>query len=1493
MKKISLVCLGLISLLTISTETFAQRQVMDLGRGVVAVYRDSKVTVDWRRLVQDQENATYNVYVDRSGGSNFTKVNASPLSVTNYQTTESVIPSGSSISVTVVDSLGNEGAKSLPFIYHNTGWPNVAFKVNFKDAGSPLTTSSDFNPKFCWPVDLDGDGEMEYVVGRMYGSKDQNGYEGWGTDKLGGDCIEAYTRQGEHLWTVNLGLHFFAFGGQNDGVSVGDFDGDGKGEVMVQVCEGARFWDSANKTWGKYLYYNGVQASHTGSGTETVTSDGSSADIDADGVTNYTYYSKGKNPQWYMAVIDGMTGAQKDVCPMTLPKDNDMSYTRINKSAFMNDEYPYISAAMGAAFLDGVHQSAVAQFQCRTQDGTHHYFTYAYGYNEGNFGELFTFAFHENGNPSEFHHIRIGDIDGDGKDEVLNGAYCLDNDGKVKWNSGIGHGDRFRLSDIDPDRPGQEVFAIQQNAGDMLGMILYSATDGSSIKRWYMGAVGDVGRGECMDVDPSHKGYEMWSTMANTYDAKGDMISSTHPYPFEGLWWDGDLARESCIETGSTDHNLSVGKWVLDSDGWSRLFDISKSCSWQVHGENAGRPLFWGDILGDWREEVIMKTNDSNGYWDGFACFSTNYTTQEKRIYCLLQDPNYFGQTTNRGYYQSPCTGFYLGYDMPRPQLPPVIKADSKTALYDLTKGTAVVSAPDAGVTNAYYMPVDGQTLTVNADVDTESMTMWKGGQGTLVLNGNVTPDIVLTEGTVEVNGKAQKVDLRARGVLAGTGTVESVALEGALNYAEGVIRPTKTLTVSGDLVVDKPLYVDVDLDKQTLLKVGGNLNVKDELTFNISAGKFTEGEYNLLQYGGTFSGSTGNCAVRGIVGYAYELINGDGMIKLKINGTRLAENNVEWTGEENTEWNYSSKNWSIGSQTSTYVTGDTVVFNDKTTKTKVAVPELVTPGQVVVDATQTFTFTGNGGISGGCSLVKNGAGTLVLDCKNSDYTGATIINEGIVELKELSMQGTASSIGAGTTSPSSWQVGNAKMIFNGASLATDRGIQLKDTASFEIPSACSTTLKGYVMGSGILKKTGAGQLSVSYSAANAWKSTILENGVLAQGTYNTTFGTASSLIHVTGNSQITQFYTTSSSNSPAFANALQIDSAKVLTFVGSGRGKFQSKLTGKGTIKLSSAYVRFDSYLSNASAFEGTYSIGSGAGRFAEAINMPLGTLDIQSGVSADGVSAGGSAVKSFANKIGCLTGSGNLGSGTWTIGREGGVSTFAGTISSDVTLKDGFFELQGSSSGVITVNGGELFINNGKNTLTGNIIANSGALVDGRDSVNNVTINKGATVGSGSLASTYLTRLMMSNSYCLKVAGTLNVSLGNVRVRYTQSGNDKIINLGEVKLSSPTFVFTPVTDDAVLEGERSFLVFSDAGKLNVDGTVSFLPEKPCEGYLWDASKLSTEGIISIVPDPTGISNVSMDDADAGAVYDIAGRRVKESARGILITRNRKVVKK
>lgn len=578
------------------------------------------------------------------------------------------------------------------------------------------------------------------------------------------------------------------------------------------------------------------------------------------------------------------------------------------------------------------------------------------------------------------------------------------------------------------------------------------------------------------------------------------------------------------------------------------------------------------------------------------------------------------------------------------------MKADKDNEVFGLTVGNATVK-PTAGIKNVYLMPVKGQAMTIEGNITGET-TLWKSQQGVAVMpnSNSSTSKTIVSEGTLQVDGEIKgMVDLRARGTLSGKGSVGSLVVEGALNYEGCRLMPLGMLTIASSLSINNKTYVEVNIDNGSKVKVKGNLALTAPIIFTVVSEKNTTGEYRLMEYDGTLSGDIKNISVRGLTGLSYNVINKDNAICLVINGQREAAKDVKWTGAVSNVWDYQTKNWELDDTPVTFVANDDIVFGEEAKKKTVTIAELMPIGNVEVNSTSTYAFSGKGGFSGTGSLIKNGSGNLTLSTVNSNYTGATIINSGKVTVKELADGGVPSSIGAASVDAANLQIGKATFYINNTNTATNRGITLTDTATVQIESG-TTSFKGIIKGKGILRKIGSGQLNITYAGTNSWAGTILEGGTLAMGAWNTTFGGAYSPIHVTGNSTISIFDVNSSSTMPNFQNAVTIDTLKTLTFNVGSRCTVRGTLQGSGTIKMSFKYVRGDVY-TDVSKFRGTYDVTTSNCRFVQAMDFSNATLWLESGAYAAGFKAANSGEQAYNNKVGRLRGLGTLGSGTWNV--------------------------------------------------------------------------------------------------------------------------------------------------------------------------------------------------------------------------------------------------
>lgn len=1408
----------------VSNEALAQRIQQPLGRGIVTSKNGSNVLISWRKLAQEPEDIQYNVYV------NGNKLNTTPLTQSHYQTTASKVPAGSQVTVTLVDGT-EESAHSNAHTVKNYDLRNMFMNIRF-DA-SPLNAAN-YTTDYVWPADLDGDGEMDYVLNRKNLSTGLDNY------------VEAYLSNGEHLWTVKLGPNELSCAGQDDMILAYDMDCDGKADVVMQTSDGTQFWDAEKKAFG--LYVNG----------------NTTGDTDGDGIINYETQNT-KNAPRYMTVVDGMTGKEKHSVEQTY----NSSYNRTNRAALMGDEYNKHVGHVGVFYPDGIHPAVIMEWHTRNSNGSHNYHNsaFAYDFTNGKAGAWKELFCKPTGGPA-FHQIRIADVDGDGRDEMQTGGYTMDNDGNTLNAPGIAHGDRFRTSDIDPERPGLETFAIQQNAGDMLGQILYDASTGKAIKKWYLSAVGDVGRGECMDVDPNHLGWEMWSTMGSVYNAKGDLIPEhTAPYPTEGIWWDGELDRE-IVQTSDSHYNVYIQDFYK-----GRLIEIAKLSNWRYVTVYAKRAAFWGDITGDWREELVLL-NKENGVCVGIVGFTTDYTTNINNIYCLQEDPAYRLQCTTKGYYQSPNTGFYLGYNMPRPQLPPCMVTDliwkssdtftnyersatetftdGKSLLLDLNTDKELTLDNDIKPSIVYAMPVNGQSITLNGNGKlTGDMELWKSQAGKLIVNSPLayTGRTVISEGTLEANGEiAGTVDLRARGTLAGNATVNDITFEGALNYEGGRLAPGNqtspigSITFKNGLTLNKRTFLEMDIISETscdLLHIEGDLNVTGNTVFTIchSGETIQPGKYKLIEYTGSFNGQMKYFSVRGLTGISYNITQEENAIWLIINEQRTASAGVVWTGAESNVWDYQTKNFTLDGTATEFVAQDEVEFNDDATNTNITANTLM-PIQSATfnNHTKSYTFNGSGGFSGTGSLIMNGTGKLQLNTTKSDYTGATIINSGTVTVKELADGGIPSSIGAASTSADNWKMGQATLIINNANTATNRGLTLTDTATIQTSSG-TTTLKGVVKGNGALVKTGNGQLNLnsinSYSGG-----TILKGGTIAQGAWNATIGALGSPLTVE-NGTITIFHEGTTSTVPNFNYKVTVPTGKKLTLNAGKRCHINGSFSGEGSVTLTIPYVRTD-MMADWSKFNGSLTV-SGNFRLCKSMNMKGTSLVLNSGVSMGHYSSGGSSALSLTSYLGSVASAAAdawMGDGTYHVGFNNQNTTYAGKLGSTVhKYGTGNWTLTGGdNTNTLFVREGTVIVNNSNGQAANLVNIMDGGTLSGKGFVKNVALKKGGRIISGQSA--YLAETLTINGTLTSEGG------GTVVIGICGYNNDKLHIAGTANFGKDTL---EITVNRTIGAGDEFTIIECEKSLSHSFIVKGIPG---EGLLWDLTDLAEKGIVRAVTD-------------------------------------------
>ncbi len=1473
----------------------AQRLLQPLDRGVVAVYRSGgrSVTssggtgylISWRKLAQEPEGTTYNVYNRSSGAAEFTKMNATPLKVTNYK--PSSLSTNTEYAVTAVSPDGVEGTMSKPFLYKSQPWPNVWMNIDFDNN---VIHRDDYRTKFCWPMDTDGDGEYDaLVVDRLFVGGVSDTAEDSENTATTTHKIQAYTFTGQLLWTVDMGPNVNICGGQNDMVVAWDINCDGRCEVMVRSSDGTRFWDKENNTWGKYAMGSDVP------------------DVDGDGIVDYRTQTA-RNRPFYISVIDGLTGKEIAASELKYDEVHDGSdhYTRTSRPNYMSDGYSAMDGHFAICYLDGIHPSLVMECLDRDNNKTHHnyVFTWDYDWSSGsptNWHHSHTWSRNDKTPwPAEFHQLRVADVDGDGTDEMIQGGYSVNPHTGWFASPGIGHGDRFVLSDIDPDRPGLEVYAIQQSS--LLGQILYDARTTERIKEWYLPSVYDVGRGTCLDMDASHKGYEILSYVDDyVYDCKGERTGQTRSGSmFEGCWWDGDLLREWLNSPGGSGWgtNLMVSKVLGD-----RLAEFSQESNWATHAATGTRPAFMGDIMGDWREEVILAKQNAESC-TGLVGYTTAMPTNYS-IYCLQQDPHYRGDCTTRGYYQHPNTGFYLGNDMPMPPLPPVFQADlrwkggsasrlgegvnlddgftsfdmksstpyadGKSILFDIygdnTSRIWVDKPMNAPV--VYLMPPAGHDYEIVSQqpgatdgvITTGSGSVIKSMQGKAFLVGRMrhTGKTIISEGTLQVNGDiAGPVELRARGTLSGNVTLnDTLTFEGGLNHEgcrllpgdgmmpEGTIRSKKSVTMPGNV------YLEVVASRMgnsqgswpvcSTLQVEGDLTFVGSNTITVNLKDKDEAEYVIASCTGTMTCDPSKLKTRGLEGINYDLIVKDNKLMLVVNGSRAPQQGVLWCGYESNLWDYKSLNFDFNGSTA-FVAGDAVVFNQQGLQKNITVNEMMVAGGVTFDS-GTYTLSGEGGISGEGDVVVNRDANVTLNMKYSDYTGRTIVNGGTLTVPNLFDGGNKSALGAAAADKGYLQLNGGTLVLSKENMGTDRQVTLTDTATIRISlSNSSLSLKGNVSGNGYLVKDGAGQLNLTYGGVNNFAGLIVKKGVVAQGAWNATFGRSGSPMLLAGG-EVHQIDVNSTSTVPVFNHVVTVAEGTTNKIVGSSRGKLNGSVKGKGALTIVSKYVRCDIGL-DFKDYEGTLTASGSQWRLMSNVtDMSKATLKVDASTNIAHYSGGSGNQQSATLRIGAIEGSATdgvlEGQTTYRIGYLNKDMTFSGLLKGTSVFKEGTGRLTLKSTGStspVTVNGGTLELSNNSTAAitTGMINVNSAGVITGTATVKNLTLKKGATTRC---------QLDAYGNSCLTVQGNL------------KHDGDTIL------------VVIPTTRQ--LEVGSEIAVY----KVNGSHTGSFIVkvDDGGVGYEFDSSTLLTDGKLRVSSIANHIDAVIADN-DLVDVYTVGG---------------------
>ena len=597
-----------------------------------------KVLVSWRMLPGDDAATGFDLYRTIGTGEE-KKIATSIRNRTCFQDGSASKTSDNHYRLTYTGSEETLSTFTLKRAQVSGGLPYISIpladtKDVYENTNKIVYTANDVSVG-----DLDGDGEFEIVVKRLQSVKDASGNiisDGSGASYSQKDCLwaviwDAYKLDGTLMWRIKGGPGIIL--GNSSSFAIADFDGDGCAEMAIRTCEGTVFGD------GEQI-----------------------PDTDGDGKIDYRTWGNqnSSNPGWvdhynsagpeFISIIDGKTGSE-------LARDN---FIHRETSNSWGDDYwkRACSFRVGVGCFDETGLPSVVLGR-----GVYaHSVIEAWDYRNGQLTKKWRFDTNDGGTGRDGkkhstyaaqgnHSLNVADLDGDGLDEVMYGSMAVDHDGIGLWNTRLGHGDANHVGKFLPEHEGLQMFHCLETGKTMVA--LHDARDGTVI--WKKDGTSDNDMGRCLvgDFFPEYPGCEFFYYQGNYIKQDGTETNINTKGQKGGcgmaVWFDGTLSRQ-LIEDN-----------IIHSPKNGRTFTMYRYSETFINGTKSN-PSWYGDLVGDWREEIILP--DATRLQD-IKIFSTWYPTTHKFPW-LMTDHCYWMSALNQniGYNQPTHTGYYLGSDL-------------------------------------------------------------------------------------------------------------------------------------------------------------------------------------------------------------------------------------------------------------------------------------------------------------------------------------------------------------------------------------------------------------------------------------------------------------------------------------------------------------------------------------------------------------------------------------------------------------------------------------------------------------------------------------------------------------------------------------------------------------------------------------------------------------------------------------------------------------
>ena len=1437
--------LFLMSVLFAATTVFAQRHTDRLDRGLVAVPANvngasgSGNFVSWKIFGEEYYDVTYNLYANG-------KLLKAGLTVGCYSHSGGNASTKYQVAAVVN---GVEQEKCAEVTRWNNGYKDIPVASVTDRAGAVVTAMYELNDISLG--DVTGDGIVEFIIKRNYKGSNPALYDSGNRTRF--NLYECYTLEGKRLWSIDLGPNLMAGPDEQWDLVAYDWDEDGKAECIMRGADNMII--------------------HTATGHDIQ-------------IGNMNYYAPRdeytRNGQEYLLYLNGETGepygwdGQSDkFTPMIYPLPRMEKGEAANLLAPTGDEYEAAWGKndtghrstkhyFGAPFLDGRHASIFLGRGCYTRhkmcaldvNPKTHELTQRWRWDNNRGWDDPWFG---NG----YHNFAIGDVDWDGRDEIIFGSMIIDDNGKGLCTTGLGHGDAQHCADLDPYRHGSEQFTCNE---DEPACTYWNASTGKILYR--MQSSSDDGRALAGNFSNSFPGSMGRTTQTGLISLTADKVISGGPatggtndalfwsHLNQRIYWDGDLCDEVLDSPGSEAREGAIYK-----PGGGRLLTTS-GCN--TNNDSKNNPAALADIFGDWREELVMRAENNTKIRIWTTAIPTTY-----RIYTLWHDHQYRNAMVWQcvGYNQPPHKSSFLGQMEGITIAPPPLTLSGRVEISD---GSAISSA-HAGQ-HVLVCEAANTKIIIGSGaqpaVATFYVPIWVQGTNSSILNGTAKVDTEVYTCTVTGSGLTGKARLvkQGDGVLTlptaeFTHTGNTDVWAGTVNFNGKMLQSSLWLNRFAELNSDGGAFRRIKMDYASVLRPGGAdhrgriqtdslmlgfgarlqmdvysegtasdaiqarlVNIETHLTGNWltygpkylapvlelvphtigGASDLAAGRYLLFEGVEELKGKLSDIIVEGLgTAVKAELEQQDDKIYLVVSTVRSA-GDIVWTGAESATWQFGGdENFALTANPTTpegFVTDDIVRFTDDASRVSVSIKGDIQADSIIVDASKNYTFNGTGSIVGKSKLIKRGTGTLTISTDNT-YTGGTRISQGILSIGSLSNENQANGhLGGVNTAANKFIIENGATLRNTAAVTQGSPMQLLTAEGGVLNTNADFNMNRGFSGT-LLTKTGNAWLKI-------YANSSLQRMAIVAGAVNTFSGNPAATVEFQGGALY--------DDSQAASHAIVVPKGKSGTWYLTNvyYTAYANKITGEGTLTIvprnTVSRVRITG---DWSQFEGTIKhttkdiwlpLDASTG-------MPKATLDIADGCTVTNVA------KSFT--IGRLSGTGSLahpvanfqnknavsGNNTWNVGNSDlGDFTFAGTFTDGGGSNKTNFAKVGTCK--MTVSGksnhsGTTRVSAGELCIKSGAQLGTGAL----------TVAKGGTLSGVTTASVPL----INSAVNVQTGGTLHVGA-------TASATTGQMNFGGKNVTIAKGAFLQLGfNRAATETATGGTFLQNIGKLTINGTL------------------------------------------------------------------------